>query len=39
MMSSDYPADLYASLHRGKEGDEEFYRAVCAGADRVLELG
>lgn len=39
MMSSDYPADLYASLHGGKEGDEEFYRAVCAGADRVLELG
>ena len=38
-MSSDYPADLYASLHGGSDGDEEFYRAVCAGADRVLELG
>jgi len=38
-MSSDYPADLYASLHLGNEGDEEFYRAVCSGADRVLELG
>lgn len=39
MMSSDYPADLYACLHGGNEGDEDFYRAVCAGADRVLELG
>ena len=39
MMSSDYPADLYSPLHRGNEGDEEFYRAVCAGAERVLELG
>ena len=34
-----YPADLYASLHGGTQGDEDFYRAVCAGADRVLELG
>lgn len=34
-----YPADLYASLHTGNEGDERFYRAVCAGCDRVLELG
>lgn len=33
------PTDLYASLHTGTEGDEDFYRAVCAGADRVLELG
>lgn len=39
MMSRDYPADLYASLHSGNEGDEKFYRAVCVGADRVLELG
>lgn len=39
MMSSDYPADLYSPLHRGNEGDETFYRAVCAGAERVLELG
>ena len=38
-MSSDYPADLYSPLHRGNEGDEAFYRAVCAGAERVLELG
>jgi SAM-dependent methyltransferase len=35
----DYPADLYAALHTGNEGDEDFYRAVCAGANRVLELG
>ena len=39
MVSNDYPADLYAALHGGNEGDEAFYRAVCAGADRVLELG
>jgi SAM-dependent methyltransferase len=39
MKDSDYPADLYASLHSGNEGDEDFYRAVCAGAGRVLELG
>lgn len=38
-MSTSYPADLYAALHTGTEGDEDFYRAVCAGADRVLELG
>ncbi|MEM8606962.1 MAG: class I SAM-dependent methyltransferase [Myxococcota bacterium] len=38
-MSNDYPADLYASLHTGNEGDEEFYRAVCRGAERVVELG
>lgn len=38
-MTSDYPADLYASVHGGNEGDEDFYRAVCAGAHRVLELG
>lgn len=36
---SEYPADLYAALHTGNDGDEDFYRAVCAGADRVLELG
>jgi len=39
MMSSDYPVDLYGSLHGGNEGDEDFCRAVCAGADRGLELG
>lgn len=38
-MSSGYPSDLYASLHTGNEGDEDFYRAVCVGADRVVELG
>ncbi|MGB5812973.1 MAG: class I SAM-dependent methyltransferase [Polyangiales bacterium] len=38
-MRPDYPADLYAALHGGTEGDEEFYGAVCVGADRVLELG
>ena len=38
-MGTDYPADLYASLHTGTEGDEDFYCAVCMGADRVLELG
>ncbi|MGB5220798.1 MAG: class I SAM-dependent methyltransferase [Polyangiales bacterium] len=38
-MNSAYPADLYAPLHRGNEGDVDFYRAVCAGAHRVLELG
>ena len=39
MVSRGYPADLYASLHRGNEGDVDFYRAACAGAGRVLELG
>lgn len=38
-MDIEYPADLYASLHTGTEGDEDFYRAVCFGAERVLELG
>jgi SAM-dependent methyltransferase len=38
-MSGEYAADLYAALHTGTEGDEAFYRAVCAGADRVVELG
>jgi SAM-dependent methyltransferase len=38
-MSRAYPADLYAPLHGGNDGDEDFYRAVCVGADRVLELG
>lgn len=30
---------LYRLLHRGSPGDVDFYRARCAGADRVLELG
>lgn len=38
-MDSHYPIDLYAPLHAGTEGDVDFYRAVCASADRVLELG
>lgn len=38
-MDSQYPLDLYAPLHAGTEGDEDFYRAVCVGARRVLELG
>ena len=38
-VSADYPADLYAALHTGNEGDVAFYHAVCLGANRVLELG
>ncbi|MEM7136277.1 MAG: class I SAM-dependent methyltransferase [Myxococcota bacterium] len=38
-MTEPYPVDLYAALHTGNEGDEDFYRAVCAGVNRVLELG
>ena len=38
-MDSHYPIDLYVSLHTGTDGDRDFYRAVCAGAGRVLELG
>src|SRR5690606_14629014 len=36
---ADYPAELYALLHGGNQGDREFYRRVCAGAQRILELG
>ncbi len=32
-------AELYAALHTGTQGDADFYRAVCVGARRVLELG
>ncbi|HHH30562.1 MAG TPA: class I SAM-dependent methyltransferase [Polyangiaceae bacterium] len=32
-------AHLYALLHRGTPGDLRFYRSVCAGGSRVLELG
>jgi SAM-dependent methyltransferase len=32
-------AELYALTHRGNPGDLEFYREVCRGAKRVLELG
>ena len=38
-MNADYPADLYAALHTGTEGDLDFYRAVCVDAERVVELG
>ena len=38
-MIVDYPADLYAALHTGNEGDVRFYQAVCAGTERVVELG
>ncbi len=34
-----YPAELYATVHDGTEGDIDFYRRVCFGARRVLELG
>jgi SAM-dependent methyltransferase len=32
-------ATLYALIHRGTPGDRAFYRSVCAGGARVLELG
>ncbi|MBC7172885.1 MAG: class I SAM-dependent methyltransferase, partial [Polyangiaceae bacterium] len=34
-----YPAELYAALHRGTEGDVDFYLRACSGQERVLELG
>lgn len=34
-----YPADLYAAVHSGNEGDVDFYRRVARGAATVLELG
>lgn len=34
-----YPAELYALVHRGTPGDVDYYRAACAGAGSVLELG
>ena len=36
---SAYPASLYDATHTGTDGDVEFYRAACAGARSVLELG
>ena len=33
------PPELFALLHPGTPGDLAFYRARCAGAARVLELG
>ena len=38
-MATPYPAALHAALHSGVPGDVDFYRRVCAGATRVLELG
>jgi SAM-dependent methyltransferase len=34
-----FDADLYRVLHRGVSGDVAFYRSVCEGAGRALELG
>jgi SAM-dependent methyltransferase len=34
-----YPFELYRALHRGTEGDVDFYRRVASGASTVLELG
>ena len=33
------PPELRAALHRGNPGDVAFYRRLCAGGARVLELG
>jgi SAM-dependent methyltransferase len=38
-VSDEYDAELYAAVHDGNPGDLEFYRARCAGASSVLELG
>lgn len=32
-------AELYALTHRGNAGDSAFYRELCRGAARILELG
>lgn len=34
-----FDAGLYRLVHRGSPGDATFYRALCRGASRVLELG
>lgn len=34
-----YPFAFYRALHRGTEGDVDFYRRVASGAGSVLELG
>ncbi len=34
-----FDADLYRLVHRGNAGDLAFYRRLCRGAGRVLELG
>lgn len=38
-VESSYPPDLFALVHRGTEGDAEFYTRVCQGTESVLELG
>lgn len=40
MVAADgYPAELYARLHTGNEGDVSFYVDSCADVGRILELG
>ncbi len=34
-----FDADLYRLVHRGNPGDLAFYRRLCRGVGRVLELG
>ena len=34
-----FDASLYRALHTGTPGDVAFYRAICADAETVLELG
>lgn len=36
---AEYPYRFYRALHRGNEGDVEFYRRAMYGAESVLELG
>ena len=40
-MGSDYhyPAELYELVHRGTPGDLAYYKRVCGGAEKILELG
>jgi SAM-dependent methyltransferase len=39
MGESSYPAALYLAVHSSDDALLSFYRKVCAGASRVLELG
>lgn len=36
---AEYPYRFYRALHRGNEGDLDFYRSVAIDSRRVLELG
>lgn len=36
---AEYPAELYAALHKGNAGDLDFYLAQTEGAAQILELG